>query len=279
MKFPLVSIIVTTKNEEAVIKTLLLSIKKQIYPLKEVILVDNKSFDKTVKIAKKYGVKCFEYGPERSAQRNYGASRAKGKYLLFLDADMELSPDVIKKCVIVCQSGENIAGAIIPEKSIARNFWEKVKTFERSIYNLEGDSTTDAARFFRKDIFLKTGGYDEKITGPEDWDLPETIQKKGYKITRVSAVIMHYERINSLLSLMRKKYYYGLKVNSYLKKQKIPVLGPKTIYFLRPVLYKNWKQLISHPFLTLAMFFMMFMELLSGGLGFIIGYLTNARRT
>ena len=87
-----VSVIVTTKNEEDVIGTLLKSIKKQTYPSIETLIVDNHSSDNTIKIAKKYKVECFTFGPERSAQRNFGAKKSRGKYLLFLDADMELNP-------------------------------------------------------------------------------------------------------------------------------------------------------------------------------------------
>lgn len=274
----LVSIIITTKNEEQVLARLLDSIKKQTFPNTEVIVVDNYSTDSTATIAEKYHVRWYTFGPERSAQRNFGAKVAKGNFLLFLDADMELSPNVIKECIEVFRIRKNIGGIVIPERSIARNFWERVKAFERSFYNLEGDAVTDAARFLEKDIFFKVGGYDETITGPEDWDLPENIQKKGYEIVRIKSIIKHYERINSLFSLMRKKYYYGLKTNYYLKKQRVSIFSPKTIYFLRPIFYKNWRKLISHPLMTSAMFCMLFLELLSGGTGFLIGNLINERK-
>ena len=96
---PLVSIIITTKNEEKNIGRCLKSIKKQACPNIEIIVVDNNSIDKTKQITKKYTKNVFNKGPERSAQRNFGAQKAKGKYLLFLDADMTLSPQLIKKAV------------------------------------------------------------------------------------------------------------------------------------------------------------------------------------
>ena len=82
----LVSVIITTKNEQAVIGRLLESIKMQSYPKIEVIVVDNKSADRTKQIAKKYTKLVYNAGPERSAQRNYGAKKAKGDFLFFLDA-------------------------------------------------------------------------------------------------------------------------------------------------------------------------------------------------
>lgn len=266
-----ISVIITTKNEEQVISRLLESVKKQTYRNFEIILVDNNSDDKTVKIVKKLGIKIYNYGPERSAQRNFGAKNAKGKYFLFLDADMKLSQNVLKECVQLCLSDEKIGAVIIPENSIASNFWEKVKAFERSFYDKEKDGITEAARFFRKDVFNKTEGYDETITGPEDWDLSETVKKTGYKIGRIESVIYHYERIDSPFNLAQKKFYYGLRAHRYLSKQHIATFSPKTIYFLRPVFYKNLNKILAHPILAIGMFIMLTIELFGGGLGYLIG--------
>lgn len=269
-----VSIVITTKNEEDVLESLLISINKQTYKNIEVILVDNNSQDNTLKIARKFKkLKICNFGPERSAQRNYGANISNGEYLLFLDADMRLSPNVVKECVKVAKSEKKIGSVIIPEQSIAFAFWEKVKAFERSFYNEKGDSITDAARFFKRDAFRKAGGYDETITGPEDWDLPETIRELGYLDGRVAEKIYHRERATSLLTLFKKKFYYGLYANRYLNKHNIPIISPKTVYFLRPLFYRNWRKLLSHPLLSFGMIIVLFTQTLGGGFGYLIGKL------
>ena len=265
------SVIITTKNEESVVARLIESIKNQTYKYKEIILVDNKSWDKTAGIAKKMGAKVYIFGPERSAQRNFGAKKARGKYLLFLDADMELTPDVLKDCVETCHKDKKIGSVVIPEISIAHTFWEKVKAFERSFYNESGDEVTDAARFFKKEAFQKVGGYDETITGPEDWDFSESIKKSGYIIGRVNSLIFHYERIKSPFDLAGKKFYYALKAHRYLNKQKISILSPKTIYFLRPVFLRHFDKILAHPILSAAMFIMLTIELFGGTLGYLAG--------
>jgi glycosyltransferase involved in cell wall biosynthesis len=275
MQKPLVSVIITTKNEADVIERLLESIQKQIYKQIETIVVDNNSSDSTREIATKFTKYVYQYGPERSAQRNYGAKKAQGVFLFVLDADMELEPNVIEKSVNEMQKDKTLGCIALPEKPIATNFWEKVKAYERSFYSLEGDSETDAPRFFRKVAYEKAGGYDESVTGPEDWDLPETIKKLGFTSKWVRAYINHYERVPSLTSLFKKKYYYGLKAHRYFSKQNVSLVSAKTIYFLRPVFYRNWKILITHPLLTIAMFFMLTGEQVSGGLGFLVGKITN----
>lgn len=267
----LVSVVITTKNEGGIIARLINSIIRQTYKNIEIILVDNNSTDQTVNIAKKLKTKVYIFGPERSAQRNYGAKMAKGRYLLFLDADMQLSKYVIKECVDLIEKDRGIGGIAIPEESIAKNFWGKVKAYERSFYNLQGDDITDAARFFTKQAFLKVGGYDTNITGPEDWDLRKNVLKSGYQIGRIKALIFHHERVPSLFDLIKKKYYYGLRSYRYLSKHQIGLANAETIYFLRPVFYKNFPSLLKHPILSLGMLVMLTAELLGGGLGYLVG--------
>lgn len=267
----LVSVIVTTKNEEKNIGRLLSSIKKQPYLPIEIIVVDNSSTDGTQRVARQFTRKVYNFGPERSAQRNFGIIKSTGKFFIFLDADMELSPKVIKDCVDAVSKDKKIGAVVIPEQSVAQTFWEKVKAFERSFYVEEVDNTIEAARFFKKEAYNKAGGYDESITGPEDWDLSETVKDLGYKICRIKSKIFHYEKIGSPISLAKKKFYYALRSHRYIKKRSISIISPKTIYFLRPVFYKKWKKLISDPVLAIAMLVMFIFELVGGGMGYFIG--------
>lgn len=268
----IVSIVIPTYNEENNIGRLLDSINKQSYPEIETIVVDS-SIDRTANISRKKGAKVirFKNKTERSVQRNVGAKSSKGMYLLFIDADMELTRNVVKDCVVLVRNNSKIGAVVIPETSIADSFWGKVKAYERSFYNIEGDNSIEAARFFTREAFYKVGGYDEKITGPEDWDLPESIKNEGFKQERVSSKIRHYENVPNPIRLAQKKYYYALRSDSYLKKHKISPISVKTIYFLRPVFYKNWRILLRNPLMTIAMFIMFIFEMFGGGLGYLVG--------
>ncbi len=271
MRKKLVSVIVTTKNEQQNIKRLLESVNKQTYKKIELIVVDNHSKDLTKRIAKKITPLVFNAGPERSAQRNFGLKQSHGEFVFFVDADMELSESVIESCVKLISKSKKTGMVVVNEISRGWRFWEKVKAFERSFYNDSGDSNIEAARFFKTGLVKQIGGYDESITGPEDWDLPERLKAKGFKQVRTSESIFHHEHIESLKDLARKKYYYGLRAHSYISKNKVSLVGAKTIYILRPVFYKQWKKLIASPVLSLAMFLMLTVEQISGGWGFVKG--------
>lgn len=266
MKKPLVSILTPTKNSSRTIRKHLESLKKQSYKNIEIIVVDNYSQDKTIEIAKDYTKKIYQHGPERSAQRNFAAKKAKGKFYLIIDSDMMLEKNVISECVNLVSNDLRIKAVIISEKTLGEGFWAKCKILERNCYF--GDETIEAARFFDKKIFWEMDGYDESMTGPEDWDLPQRIRIK-YKIGRIKSIILHNEGRITLIGLMKKKYYYAKKLSKYLKKHPINITGKQLIYFLRPAFYKNWKKIIKNPFIAFGMIIMLMLEQLAGFMGFI----------
>lgn len=269
---PKVSIIITTKNSAKTLEELLASIKKQTYTSIETIVVDNNSTDKTREIAKKYTSHFFTKGPERSVQRNYGASKSTGKYLFFLDSDMVLSPKVVDECVELFEKQKGLGAVVVPEKSFGENFWAKAKAFEREIN--EGESYFEAARFFPVSVFNKHNGYESSITGPEDWDLPKRIAKT-YSVSRIKSYIYHNEGSPTPIKLMKRKYYYGLSAHKYLSKNNISAISSQTVYFLRPAFYRKWRRLVSKPLLTFGMIWLLFMETLGGGIGYIQGRFFN----
>ncbi len=128
----------------------------------------------------------------------------------------------------------------------------------------------ESARFFTKKIFNKFKGFDEELTGPEDWDLPQRIARE-YKMFRIQSYILHNEGDLKLAYLAKKKYLYGLSVYKYLKKNNYPLISPRTVYFLRPAFYKKRSLLLKNFDLSIAMFLMLFVESIAGLSGYIVG--------
>ncbi|MDO8452402.1 MAG: glycosyltransferase [bacterium] len=260
---PLVSIIVTTKNEQDVLEDLLKSIKGQTYEKIEVIVVDNNSTDATKEISKKYTQLVFNKGPERSAQRNYGVEKSSGAFVVIIDADMQLEPKVIEEAVEQMKD-TSLGAVIIPERSFGKGFWTQFKVFEREFY--VGEDSIEAARFFRRDLFKKFGGYDLSITGPEDWDLPLRMRKAGVKMARTKSYILHNERVFSPWKSAKKKFYYASGASVYLKRHPDVALSHGNLLF-RNVFFKKWMKLISHPYLATGMFFVRVLEASGAVLG------------
>lgn len=264
----LVSIIIPTRNSERTIEKCLKNIKNQTYKNIEIIVVDNNSTDRTRDIAKKFIQLVFNKGSERSAQRNFGASKSKGSFLLFIDSDMELTKKVVKECV---EKIGGYKGIIIPEKSFGKGFWAKCKALERSFYL--GIDWIEAARFFNREVFEEFKGYDESQTGTEDYDLPQRIKEKyGNKsIGRINSFILHNEGNLSLLYILKKKYYYAKTANVYATKRsnKEYFLKQSSIIERYKLFFSHPKKLFKNPILGFGMLFMKTSEFIFGGLGYL----------
>ena len=267
-KNPLVSVIVPTKNSANTLGACLRSIRTQTYKNIEIIVIDNNSSDITKSIASEYTRQVFNKGPERSAQRNFGASKSEGDYLLFIDSDMELSTTVVKESV---EKINGFKALIIPEESFGENFWAKCKALERSFYI--GVDWIEAARFFDRKTFQEFKGYDESQTGTEDYDLPQRIKGKYGKksISRISSFIRHNEGKLSLIYTLKKKFYYVGTANKYLKNK------TNSSYFkLQASPFARYKLFLSkpgkifrNPIVGIGMLTMKTLEFAAGGLGYI----------
>jgi len=238
---PLVSIVVPTHNSASTLGVCLESIKKQMYPSIEVIVVDNYSTDETNTIVKKNGVKYLLRGPERSSQRNYGVKHSCGDYLFFVDSDMELTSNVVNMCVQEMLRGYD--AVILPEETVGDSFWVKARGLERMTYL--GDTLYEAARFFKRSVFEELGGYDKEITGTEDCDLQARLEENGYKVTHVDAVIVHHEEGFCLSGYLMKRYYYVKKSKKYLHKH--PRRAKAQFAPVRLSYFKHLKLFLRNP--------------------------------
>src|SRR6185369_1664660 len=90
------SIVISAYNEQRKIRECLESAKFA----DEIIFLDNSSTDKTVKIAREFTKKVYiqPNDPEKiDLQKNLGIQKATGDWILILDADEEVSPELAKE--------------------------------------------------------------------------------------------------------------------------------------------------------------------------------------
>jgi glycosyltransferase involved in cell wall biosynthesis len=260
----IVSVIVPTRNSAKTLEACLRSIRSQVYTPIELIVIDNQSSDLTLDIARRHADIVDSFGPERSAQRNRGARLAHGDYFLFVDSDMTLSRDVVVDCVDAVQSSE-APGVIIPEASIGEGFWARARALERRCYI--GDDAIEAARFFSRSAFEKSGGFDETLVAMEDWDLSKRIAD-GRRLPRARSEIKHDEGRLRLANALAKKRYYGTASRLYWRKHGRPTLGQANLIF-RPAFARNWRLLLQHPILTAGFLSLKSLESAAATLGAI----------
>jgi glycosyltransferase involved in cell wall biosynthesis len=261
--FPLVSIVVTTKNEERCIENCIKSVISQTYPNIELIVVDNYSTDTTKIISRKYTDHVYDKGPERSAQRNYGMIHAaKGKYVMYVDADMTLSPSLVSEAVRKMQNEISLVGLYIPLRWIGNNWIIQCKGFEREFYDA---SCLDAARFIKREAFSEVGGFDERLYGGEDWDLDRRISRIG-KIDAISSEMYHHEDEDlTLIKYLQKMMYYAQNLDVYIQKwgESDTTIRKQLGFWYRyfEIFLENgkWRKLIKRPILAVGMYWLKFL--------------------
>lgn len=170
------SVILPVYNEEKAIGNCLASLAKQTVAKEmETIVVDDGSTDNSGKYAT---YKQNHLGP--GAARNLGASKAKGKILVFVDADMEFAPDFIAK---LCQPiKNNIIGTfskdeylLNKDKPLARYWNLNLGRQAEKMHPNNYPNTQNVFRAILKSEFDKVGGFDTKIGYTDDWSLAKKL--------------------------------------------------------------------------------------------------------
>lgn len=182
---PLVSFIITTKNEERYIEKCLKSIRNQTHQNIEIILVDSSSEDKTVEIAEKYADAIVVKDCITPVGRNIGTKHVRGNILAFVDADVTLKEDWLEK-VLSRLDGNTVAvaGDLFPEnihkaKNVLLYFLVRLsKTLAHaSDYGNIGIGAT--AALVLRSTYQKVKGFTNRFTTADDLDFSMRIKRHG----------------------------------------------------------------------------------------------------
>ena len=265
----MVTFVVPTKNSDRTLEACLASIKAQRDADIELIVVDNYSTDATPEIAKRYADQLILAGPERSAPRNLGARAGRGDYVVFIDSDMVVSPDVGREVAATFAQDPALTTLVLPEYAFGEGFWAKCRALEKRLYL--GVAAVEAARAFRRPEVLAVGGYDEGMNAHEDWDLPDRIVAQGGGLGRITAHVDHDEGCIRLMNVFGKKRYYGAATTAYVKDH-----GSLAVRRLaRTSLFSQPKLLLRNPVHAAGLFVLKAVE----AVGLLTGALSARRQT
>ncbi|MDE1761928.1 MAG: glycosyltransferase [Candidatus Micrarchaeota archaeon] len=182
---PLISVIIPTLNEEKYIRYAFEGLKAQTFRDFEVIVSDKESTDKTRQIARRAGAKVvIQKKAGISAGRNAGAKVAKGRILVFIDADTKPSKNLLKTYSEAIGNGVIAAtGPIFPLEKVSKSVYmgyEFVSGIFVELSILFGVPSIVGSNFaIDRKVFEKVRGFDEGLITYEDWDLSRRVKPYG----------------------------------------------------------------------------------------------------
>ncbi len=162
---PKLSVVISAYNEDKIIGRTL----KALAWTDEIVLINNNSTDETAKIAQKYTSHIYSRPNQLmlNKNKNFGFSKATGDWILCLDADEEVTPELASEIrTSINAASKEIAGFWLPRKNIIFGKWIKhglwwpdrqLRLFRRG-----------AGKFAEKHVheYLNVDGKTEHLTEP-----------------------------------------------------------------------------------------------------------------
>jgi len=249
-KKPLFSVIIPALNEEKFLPRLLSSLAAQTKRNFEVIVVDGKSKDATVSVAKSFSKKLPSIrvvaSSKRSVpyQRNFGVQFAHGDWFVFVDADGEFSPYFIERCTIFIESQNPTVFStwFLPDGTVAADALLTLlstMTLEMSLV-VKRQIAPGPLSIVSRTAYDSVGGYNEEHSFGEDFDFGLRLAKAGYtlSILREALCLFSLRRFRNegtlkVIQQYAKGAFFGLVTKN----------APKTMpgYIMGGQLYKTKK--------------------------------------
>lgn len=243
--YPKVTIGVCVRNCQDLIREAIDSIINQDYPheLMEVVFVDDGSEDKTLAIIEGYVPKMdmptkvfHQEWKGLGSARNVVVNNASGKYIIWVDGDMQLPRSFVRKQVTFMERNpsvgigkgkygiyvqENLVSTLENMEFIASNF--RLKGKENSTPLGTGGS------IYRFEAIRQVGGFDQNITGSgEDMDAEYRIKASGWLLNITPAVF--YERRRKTWKALWNEYFWHGKSASYLFGKNVRIINPYKLW-------------------------------------------------
>ena len=197
-KPPLVSVIIPCYNLSEFLPEAVESVVKQTFTDWECIIVDDGSTDNTRKVAlslqKRYPGRRIWYFEKQNEgvaiARNFGISKARGKYILPLDADDMIEPTFLEKAVKILETEQDISIVYCD----VVHFGAESRIYPSCNWNALLEVNMNylvSSSLYRKIVWDKVGGYKSNI-GYEDWEFWVNAIEKGFKGKRIPEVLYLY---------------------------------------------------------------------------------------
>lgn len=154
------SVVTLTKNSSEIIEDCLKSVSGWV---EEIVIVDDNSRDNTLEIVRKYTDWIFVKKWEKEgAHRNFAYARAKCDYILSLDSDERVTPELKQEIINLFKEGPKYNGYNIPHRNFIGSHWikyggwypnAKLKLFRKDQFKYEEEAEYHPRAFLEGKTF------------------------------------------------------------------------------------------------------------------------------
>jgi glycosyltransferase involved in cell wall biosynthesis len=197
---PRVSVVIPVFNAGDYLADALRSVARQTYRDLEVVLVDDGSTDAhTMALLDRAGrepdttlLRTPNRGPANA--RNAGIGRARGAYVLPLDADDHLAPAFLEKTVPLLDADLSL-GVVYTWVGLVGGHHGVWRTGGFTLTELLSRCTIHVTSLYRRSVWEAVGGYDPRfVESCEDWDFWLSAAARGVTGRCVPEVLVYYRR-------------------------------------------------------------------------------------
>jgi GT2 family glycosyltransferase len=211
----LVSVIIPCYNAEKTLRACLRSAFAQSYPSIEIVVVDDRSSDRSRAIAREFRCALIERPRNEgvSAARNAGAAASRGAVLFFLDSDVALNPDAVMNAVRVLRDHPGcgcVYGVYAAEPLVDDGPVETYRTLHLHHVLARAAGQTATAVFalaaVPRQVFETVGPFNENLRSAEDDEYSERLLAHRYHIRLTRTVVGRHDEADRLLPLLAEQF-------------------------------------------------------------------------
>ncbi|HJZ46447.1 MAG TPA: glycosyltransferase family 2 protein [Roseiflexaceae bacterium] len=210
---PLVSFCIPTKNRERTIEACLQSIRAQVYPRLEIIVIDNGSTDRTAEIARRYADVVEHSDQPLGAVRQRSIELSRGGILAMFDDDIILPhPQWLSRAVAAFQldsGASTVWPVLIPPCGanwVTRCFFDLNEAIFLARRRRSSAAFGGGNSLFRRSAVDAIGGFRPDLWFCDDFEIAIRLKEAGFRVILHADPLIH-DTMFSLPELYRKQQW------------------------------------------------------------------------